>query len=215
MTIMTERPCKGLGYLDCFFGVGAHAGDTLTTMPLILASGSPRRLALLRELGLDPVVRPADIDETPRQGEEAAAYVERLAVEKGAAVADTSEPGDVIISADTIVVLDDELLGKPTDDADAASMLRRLSGRTHEVMTGVAVRRGDEVSSFVETTVVHFAEMTDDDIAWYVGTGEPADKAGAYGMQGRGGAFVASLDGSYDNVIGLPRHRLRQILISD
>ena len=178
-------------------------------MPLTLASGSPRRLTLLEELGLNPTVRPADIDETPHPGESAATYVERLAVEKGATVGDTD---DVIISADTIVVLDGELLGKPIDDADAASMLRRLSGRTHEVMTGVAVRRGDEVSSFVETTVVHFAELSDADINWYVGTGEPADKAGAYGMQGRGGAFVKSIEGSYDNVIGLPRHRLRPLI---
>ena len=110
------------------------------------------------------------------------------------------------------MVLDGELLGKPVDDADASAMLRRLSGRTHEVMTGVAMRRGDEVSSFVETTIVHFAELTDDDIAWYVATREPADKAGAYGMQGRGGAFVVSIDGSYDNVIGLPRHRLRPLI---
>ena len=95
-------------------------------MPLILASGSPRRLALLQELGLDPVVRPADIDETPQPGEAAAAYVERLAVEKGAAVAQTTEPGDVIVSADTIVVLDGTLLGKPADDADAAAMLLSL-----------------------------------------------------------------------------------------
>ena len=181
-------------------------------MPLILASGSPRRLALLQELGLDPVVRPADIDETPQPGEAAAAYVERLAVEKGAAVAQTTEPGDVIVSADTIVVLDGTLLGKPADDADAAAMLRRLSGRTHEVMTGVAVRRGNTVDSFVETTVVHFAEMSSDEIAWYVATGEPADKAGAYGMQGRGGAFVASIEGSYDNVVGLPRHQLRPLI---
>ena len=179
-------------------------------MALILASGSPRRLALLQELGLDPIVRPADIDETARAGEAAGAYVERLAIEKGAAV--VGDANDVIISADTIVVLDDALLGKPTDDADAATMLSSLSGRTHEVMTGVAVRRNDSVESFVETTVVHFADMTNDEIAWYVGTGEPADKAGAYGMQGRGGAFVVSIEGSYDNVIGLPRHRLRPFI---
>jgi len=181
-------------------------------MALILASGSPRRLLLLEELGLDPVVRPADIDETPRRGEAAGEYVERLAIEKGAAT--SGAPDDVIISADTIVVLDGDLLGKPGNDTDAAAMLRRLSGRTHEVMTGVAVRRGDSVESFVEETVVHFAKLTDADIAWYVSTGEPADKAGAYGMQARGGAFVVSIDGSYDNVIGLPRYRLRP-LISD
>lgn len=181
-------------------------------MPLILASGSPRRLTLLQELGLEPLAVPADIDETPQPGEDAASYVERLAIEKGAAVVSGADADAVIVSADTIVVLDGELLGKPVDDADASAMLRRLSGRTHEVMTGVAMRRGDEVSSFVETTIVHFAELTDDDIAWYVATREPADKAGAYGMQGRGGAFVVSIDGSYDNVIGLPRHRLRPLI---
>ncbi len=181
-------------------------------MPLILASGSPRRLTLLQELGLEPLVVPADIDETPQPGEDAASYVERLAIEKGAAVLSGADADAVIVSADTMVVLDGELLGKPVDDADAAAMLRRLSGRTHEVMTGVAVRRGDEVDSFVETTIVHFAELTDDDIAWYVATREPADKAGAYGMQGRGGAFVVSIEGSYDNVIGLPRHRLRPLI---
>ena len=179
-------------------------------MSLVLASGSPRRLALLKELGLDPIVRVADIDETPRVGEAASDYVERLAIEKGAAV--ESGADEIVISADTIVVLDAELLGKPVNDAEAASMLGRLSGRTHEVMTGVAVRRGDHVQSFFETTVVHFAPMSADDIAWYVATGEPADKAGAYGMQGRGGAFVVAIEGSYDNVIGLPRHRLRPLI---
>jgi len=179
-------------------------------MALILASGSPRRLTLLSELGLTPTVRPADIDETPEPGEAAADYVERLAIEKGAAI--TAQPEDVVISADTIVVLDGELLGKPIDNADAAAMLRRLSGRTHQVMTGVAVRRGEARNSFVETTTVHFATLTEADITWYVGTGEPTDKAGAYGMQGRGGAFVVSIDGSYDNVIGLPRHRLRPLI---
>ena len=175
-------------------------------MPLILASGSPRRRALLEDLGLTPEVRPADIDETPHPNEPAAAYVERLAVEKGAAV--EAAPGDVVLSADTIVVLDGQLLGKPNDGEHAASMLRTLSGRTHEVMTGVAVRHEGTTTSFVETTVVYFAELTDEEIAWYVSTGEPADKAGAYAMQGRGGAFVTAIEGSYDNVIGLPRHAL-------
>lgn len=184
-------------------------------MRLILASGSPRRKQLLEELGLTPIVRAADIDETPLSGEPAADYVERLAIAKGAAVvAEMDDVGDedLVISADTIVVLDDELLGKPESDAHAEKMLRQLSGRTHEVMTGVAVRRGGTVESFVERTVVRFGELSNEDITWYVGTGEPADKAGAYGMQGRGGAFVTSIEGSYDNVIGLPRHRLRDIL---
>lgn len=184
-------------------------------MRLILASGSPRRKLLLEELGLTPIIRSADIDETPRNGEQARAYVERLAREKGAAVIVESAdvgPNDVVISADTIVVLDGALLGKPDSDNEAASMLRRLSGRTHEVMTGVAVHRGGDVTTLVEETVVHFAKMSEADIAWYVSTGEPADKAGAYGMQGRGGAFVTSIEGSYDNVIGLPRHRIRHLL---
>lgn len=114
----------------------------------------------------------------------------------------------MVIAADTIVTIDDELLGKPVNNVRAHEMLRQLSGRTHEVMTGVALRSTETITSFVETTVVHFAELTDEDIAWYVNTGEPADKAGAYAMQGRGGAFVTSIDGSYDNVIGLPRHCL-------
>ena len=184
-------------------------------MRLILASGSPRRKLLLEELGLDLTIRVADIDETPRQDEDARSYVERLAIEKGAAVVAGSEDlarDDVVISADTIVVLDGDLLGKPTNDDDARSMLRRLSGRTHEVMTGVAVRRGGDMTSVVERTVVHFAEMSSADIEWYVSTGEPADKAGAYGMQGRGGAFVERIEGSYDNVIGLPRHAIRHLL---
>ncbi len=175
-------------------------------MQIILASSSPRRRQLLEQLGWTFEVRPAEIDETPHADEAATPYVERLARDKSRAVlcpADT-----LVIAADTIVTIDGELLGKPADDARAHQMLRQLSGRTHEVMTGVAVRSADNITSFVETTVVHFADLTDDDIAWYVSTGEPVDKAGAYAMQGRGGAFVSSIEGSYDNVIGLPRHRL-------
>lgn len=180
---------------------------TVRAVALILASGSPRRRVLLEELGFDPVVRPADIDETPHPGEAPDPYVERLAVAKGEAV--NADARDLVISADTIVTIDGTLLGKPNDDQDAARMLRTLSGRTHEVMTGVAVRTNGETTSFVERTVVHFAELTNADIAWYVGTGEPSDKAGAYAIQGRGGAFVSAIEGSYDNVIGLPRYRLR------
>ncbi len=179
-------------------------------MALILASGSPRRLALLKELGLDPIVRPADIDETPRPNEAPAPYVERLAVEKGAVV--LANASDMVISADTTVTIDGELLGKPTDDAHAIGMLRQLAGRTHQVMTGVAVRTGADLVSFVETTTVHFDELSEDEIAWYVSTGEPSDKAGAYAIQGRGGAFVTAIEGSYDNVIGLPRYRLRRLI---
>lgn len=186
--------------------------DTVRGVTLILASGSPRRLALLRELGLDPVVRSTDIDETPWPNEDPVGHVERLAIEKGAGV--SCDSGDIVISADTIVSIDGRVLGKPTDEEHAAEMLRELSGRTHEVFTGVAVRQNNETTSFVETTVVHFAELSDEDIAWYVATGEPTDKAGAYAMQGRGGLFVVAIEGSFDNVIGLPRHRLRGVLQS-
>ena len=182
---------------------------------IILASGSPRRKVLLEELGLDLTIRAADIDETPNENEPAAAYVERLAIEKGAAAIASSDDitsDDVVISADTIVVLDGDLLGKPSNDQHAEEMLRSLSGRTHEVFTGVAVRVGDDLTSLVERTVVHFAELSSEDISWYVGTSEPADKAGAYAMQGRGGAFVTAIEGSYDNVIGLPRHRIRPLI---
>lgn len=188
---------------------------TVLAVRLILASGSPRRRSLLEQLGLEPVVRVADIDETPSAGEDAATYVQRLAIEKGEAVlaaSDDIDGDDIVVSADTIVVLDGNLLGKPIDDDHAATMLRQLSGRTHEVMTGVAVHTAGQRTSLVERTVVHFAELSDADISWYVETGEPADKAGAYGMQGQGGAFVTSIEGSYDNVIGLPRHRLRPLL---
>ncbi len=181
-------------------------------MALILASGSPRRRALLEELGLYPSIRVPDIDETPLPDEEPAAHVERLAIEKGKAV--EASPGDLVISADTIVTIDGQLLGKPRDDAHANTMLRQLSGRTHHVMTGVAVRSAGSIESFVEVTTVHFATLTDDDIVWYISTGEPSDKAGAYAMQGRGGAFVTAIEGSYDNVIGLPRFRLRPLLAS-
>ena len=183
-------------------------------MSIILASGSPRRRHLLEELGFTLDVRVANIDETPRDGETAGAYVERLAIEKGAAVVASSSDIDkqVVVSADTIVVLDGELLGKPEDANQAREMLEQLSGRGHEVMTGVAVHVRGDVTSLVESTVVHFAELTADDITWYVETGEPMDKAGAYALQGRGGAFVTSIEGSYDNVIGLPRHRIRHLL---
>ncbi len=181
-------------------------------MQIILASSSPRRRQLLEQLDWTFDVRAADIDETPQENEAAQPYVERLAREKNLAI--SCPLGSIVIAADTIVSIDGQLLGKPADDAQAHQMLRQLSGRTHEVMTGVAVCNNDSNSmkTFVETTTVHFAELTDDDIAWYVSTGEPTDKAGAYAMQGRGGAFVTAIEGSYDNVIGLPRHRLRQVV---
>lgn len=183
---------------------------------LVLASGSPRRFELLAGLGLAFDVRPADLDESVRPGETGAAYVERLARDKAAAVA---APGELVVAADTTVELDGDLLGKPLDADDAQRLLRRLSGRTHHVHTGVCVHRtpaGPDlgfVGSTVITTVVTFAELPTAWIDWYVGTGEPFDKAGGYGMQGSAALFVAGIDGSPTNVIGLPLDALAALVV--
>ncbi len=170
---------------------------------LVLASGSPRRREFLSSLKLDFEVLPADLDESLREGEEASTYVARLAVEKARSVA-ARRPGAVVLAADTTVVLRGEVLGKPTDAAEATAMLRRLSGQVHRVLTGVAVcGRGEPRSEVVETAVT-FAAMTEAQVAFYVATGEPFDKAGGYGIQGVGGAFVQRIEGSYSNVVGLP-----------
>ena len=146
-----------------------------------------------------------DIDETPAEDEEPVAYVERLARAKAAAVqAAGASTDDVVLAADTTVALGQQIFGKPVDAGDARRMLRALSGRSHAVHTAVAVHVGDRVSSAVATTRVTMVELTEDDIGWYVGTGEPLDKAGAYALQEGGGLFVASVEGSPSNVIGLP-----------
>jgi septum formation protein len=172
---------------------------------LVLASASPRRRILLDGLDLDFEVRTADLDEAPRPGEQATALALRLAGEKAAAVA---RAGEVAIAADTVVALDGVLLGKPADPDEARRMLELLSDRTHEVTTGVAVRAvtGDGVrqGTVAVVTEVRFAPLRADDIDWYVATGEPMDKAGAYGLQGVGGHLIRSVAGSPTNVIGLP-----------
>ncbi len=171
--------------------------------PLLLASGSPRRRHLLAQLGLALEIVPPDVDESERPGEMAEAYVLRLAREKGTVVA-SRHAGRVVLAADTAVVVDGRLFGKPGDAVHARAMLRELSGRAHQVVTGVwAVGPQGERSTAV-STAVRFRALSDEEIAWYVGTGEPMDKAGAYGIQDRGGAFVAAIDGSYSNVVGLP-----------
>jgi septum formation protein len=177
--------------------------------PLLLASSSPRRLALLRALGLEPEVRPADVDETLLPGEDPHDAAERLARAKASAVA--APDGTVVLAADTIVVLDGEALGKPRDDADARRMLRALRGRAHDVVTGVALARDGAVVSGRETTEVVFAPMTDEEVDAYVASGEPADKAGAYALQGLGGLFVERISGTPSNVIGLPFRLVRQL----
>ena len=184
---------------------------------MILASQSPRRRELLSEAGFDLDIRPADIDEARLPGESPMELVARLAAEKAEAARATldASPSDgLLVAADTIVWMGDEALGKPEGPEDAARMLRELSGRTHHVSTGVCVLRlaGDgsaaAQASFVETTDVTFWELTDAEIAAYVSTGEPLDKAGAYGIQGAGRLLVERIDGDYSNVVGLPVARL-------
>lgn len=183
----------------------------MTRPPLLLASSSPRRLELLRALGLEPLVRPADVDETLRPGEDPHDAAERLARAKAAAVAEGAPDGAVVLAADTIVVLDGEALGKPRDDDDARRMLRALRGRAHDVVTGVALSRDGRLVSGRETTEVLFAAMTDEEVDAYVASGEPCDKAGAYALQGLGGLFVERITGTPSNVIGLPFRLVRRL----
>ncbi len=177
----------------------------------MLASGSPRRADLLARLGLDPEIRPAAVDETPLAGEPPLELVVRLADAKARAVQHPTAD-EAVLAADTIVVLDDQALGKPRDDAEAAAMLRRLSGRTHEVLTALAVHRGARHHRTTVTTQVRFRALTDTEVAWYLATGEPRDKAGAYALQGAGAALVDHLYGSDTNVIGLPLAATVQLL---
>jgi len=168
---------------------------------IVLASRSPRRLELLARIGVTADVRPADIDESPRPGESPPATALRLAEAKARSV---RADDHVVLAADTIVSVADQQLGKPTDDDDASRMLRLLAGRTHEVTTAVAVLDGGRVRTQLSTTHVRFRQLTDDEVGWYVASGEWRDKAGAYALQGRAAAFVESIHGSHTNVIGLP-----------
>jgi len=171
---------------------------------LVLASASPRRQELLRKAGIAFTVQPAEIDETPLPGESARACAERLARDKALAIA-RSRSDDVVLGADTVVVVDDQILGKPADGEDAARMLRLLSGRTHQVITGVAlIVQGGEASVASETTQVTFMKLSEDDIRGYVATGEPMDKAGAYAIQGIASRWIPRIEGDYSNVVGLP-----------
>jgi septum formation protein len=178
---------------------------------LVLASASPRRCALLASLGLEFTVVAPDLDETPLPGETPLDLVGRLAVAKAAAVA-TATPGALVIGADTAVSVSGQILGKPTDAADARRMLRTLSGRTHVVHTGVAVAADDDVSMAVTSSEVAFTALTEAAIEWYLGTGEPFDKAGAYALQGVGGVFVTAVSGSVSGVLGLPLHETVDLL---
>lgn len=178
---------------------------------VILASQSPRRRELLSLIGITHAVMPADINEDVRAGEAADAYTERLAREKALVIA-AREPAAVVIAADTTVVVDGDILGKPADAADARAMIRRLAGREHVVMTGIAVAHGARVESAVEAVRVTFRALSDVEIAEYVATGEPMDKAGAYGIQGYGATIVERVDGDYFSVMGLGLRRLVELL---
>ena len=179
----------------------------MSSPQIVLASASPRRKELLTRIGLKISVTPADVDESVLPGETPEAHVERLSLAKAQAVADRGDiDGRWFIGSDTVVVRDNAILGKPADDADATIMLRSLAGRSHRVVSGYAVvdREMNTFEAAAVVTRVTFRELTDAEIAGYIATGEPDDKAGAYGIQGIGACLVSSIDGSYTNVVGLP-----------
>lgn len=179
---------------------------------VLLASGSPRRRELLSALGLTFTVRVSDADETVPEGTPPREAVELVARRKAAPVAESAPEDAIVIAADTTVDLDGCALGKPTDDGDAARMLSCLSGHTHFVHTGVAVSYRGRMLSAADTTAVTFRTLEPAEIEAYVATGEPRDKAGAYGIQGKGGALVAHIVGEFDNVVGLPCRLLDRLL---
>lgn len=183
-------------------------------MRLILASASPRRAEILRAAGYSFAVISSAVDETPYPNESPHEHVQRLATAKGELVAARAVGPAIVIAADTVVTLEGKILGKPRSSDDARKMLEQLSGRTHSVVTGVTLIRlpDAERSSFVESTLVHFAPLSDVDIIQYLATDEPYDKAGAYAIQGRAGRYIPRIEGCYFNVVGLPLARLARAL---
>jgi nucleoside triphosphate pyrophosphatase len=177
---------------------------------LILASVSPRRAELLHAAGYEFDIVAVDIDERVRNGERAEDYVRRVAMEKSGRA--PIRRRDVVLAADTAVVVDSEILGKPADDEDARRMLGLLSGREHQVLTGVSLRSGTLELGGVESTSVWFSPLSRPDIDWYVASGEGGDKAGGYAIQGLASRFIHRIDGSYSNVVGLPIHRVAQLM---
>ena len=181
-------------------------------MQLILASASPRRAELLHSAGFAFTAAPANVDETPRNGESAVAYTRRVAHEKGAHIARTHGGGSVILGADTEVVIGGQILGKPADPNDARRMLRLLAGTVHDVLTAVVAIHSRRTAEAVVHTRVWFTPMTEREIDWYVASGEPMGKAGAYAIQGLGARFVERIDGSWSNVVGLPLATVHRLL---
>ena len=189
-------------------------------MRLVLASASPRRAELLAAAGFTFETLATDVDERVVDGEKPLDYVRRLAIEKSAAgleMLGTEETaavdgGVLIIGADTAVIVDDEILGKPAHDDDAARMLRRLSGRSHRVLTGVSVRTAERQAAVVEETLVFFRQLAEAEVGWYVASGEGRDKAGAYAIQGLASRFIPRIEGSYSNVVGLPIARIAELI---
>lgn len=179
-------------------------------MKIILASGSPRRKEILENAGYDFEIVTADADESLKSGISPDEAVKYLAELKGDAVRKVAD--GVIISADTVVAFENEILGKPKNEDDAFRMLKLLSGKTHSVYTGVCVQNGEKKAVFSEKTAVKFYELSDEEIIAYVKTGEPMDKAGAYGIQGKGAVLVEKIEGDYLNVVGLPLARLSRVL---
>ncbi len=177
---------------------------------LILASRSPRRQEILERAGIPHLVRPAEVDESVSPGEDPVTYVLRVARAKSEAV--RAKNSDIVLGADTVVVADGEILGKPEDPAGAFRMLSRLSGREHTVITGVHLRRGTRVEQAAEQTMVRFLELSSQDIERYVASGEPMDKAGAYAIQGLASKFIDRVEGCYFNVVGLPISRVCLLL---
>ena len=173
---------------------------------VLLASASPRRLDLLRRLGVEPSVQVTDVDETPRAGEEPAALVARLAAAKAAVV--PGDAGTLVVAADTVISLDGQAVGKPRDHDAAVMMLTRLSGRSHEVLTGICLARGERVLTAVDRTAVHFRDLDEAEIRRYVARGGSDGRAGAYGIQDEAEAFVDRIEGSHSGVVGLPLARV-------
>ena len=182
-------------------------------MKIVLASQSPRRRQLLGQMGLEFTTQSPEIDESAFHGRDARDLVETLSREKARWVARQQTPDTLVIGADTVVVLDGAILGKPRDGAEAEAMLAALSGRDHQVFTGVTLCQGDRILTQAEETQVTFRPLTGQEIRQYVSTGEPMDKAGAYGIQGLGALLVEGIEGDYCNVVGLPVCRLGRMLL--